>query len=92
MSPQRPARPSHAASKGAFWIKAETPSALYRHFPRPFYLQCLVVHVGIGRGLGEQFAAQIVERGAVDAVSGATLTSNATAEALAACLEQARLA
>lgn len=47
---------------------------------------------GIGRRLGEQFAAQIVERGAIDAVSGATLTSNATAKALAACLKQAGLA
>lgn len=47
---------------------------------------------GIGRDLGEQFAAQIVEKGAIDAVSGATMTSTAVADALADCLAQAGLA
>lgn len=46
---------------------------------------------GIGRGLGEDFAIQIVESGAVDAVSGATVTSDAVAEALVDCLTQAEL-
>lgn len=47
---------------------------------------------GIGRELGEDFAAQIVEKGSIDAVSGATVTSTAVAEALADCLAQAGLA
>ncbi|MEC4271601.1 FMN-binding protein [Adlercreutzia sp. R25] len=44
---------------------------------------------GIGRELGSQFASQIVETGNVDAVSGATETSTAVAEALAGCKQQA---
>ena len=47
---------------------------------------------GIGRDLGEEFARQIVEQGAIDAVSGATVTSMAVQEALADCLAQAGLA
>lgn len=47
---------------------------------------------GIGRDLGEGFAEQVVGRGAIDAVSGATVTSTAVAEALADCLAQAGLA
>ena len=46
---------------------------------------------GIGRELGEQFAQQILEKGAVDTVSGATVTSNAVREALAQCMKQAGL-
>ena len=45
----------------------------------------------IGRGLGEQFASQILEKGAVDSVSGATVTSNAVSTALNDCLRQAGL-
>lgn len=44
---------------------------------------------GIGRELGEQFAAEILSAGEVDAVAGATKTSTAVAEALAACKSQA---
>lgn len=47
---------------------------------------------GVGRDLGEGFADEIREKGAVDAASGATLTSNAAAQALADCLAQAGLA
>ncbi|MEC4183288.1 FMN-binding protein [Adlercreutzia sp. R21] len=46
---------------------------------------------GIGHDLGEQFALQIVEKGAIDAVSGATKTSTAVADALADCKQQAGL-
>lgn len=45
----------------------------------------------IGRGLGEQFASQILEKGTVDSVSGATVTSNAVSTALNDCLRQAGL-
>jgi 2,4-dienoyl-CoA reductase-like NADH-dependent reductase (Old Yellow Enzyme family)/thioredoxin reductase len=45
----------------------------------------------IGRGLGEQFASQIVEKGSIDAVSQATVTSNAVSTALQDCLRQAGL-
>lgn len=44
---------------------------------------------GIGRDLGDQFAKQIVEGGPLDAVSGATVTSDAISRALAACKELA---
>lgn len=44
---------------------------------------------GIGRELGEQFAQQILDRGDIDAVSSATITSNAVKEALAQCKKQA---
>jgi 2,4-dienoyl-CoA reductase-like NADH-dependent reductase (Old Yellow Enzyme family)/NADPH-dependent 2,4-dienoyl-CoA reductase/sulfur reductase-like enzyme len=44
---------------------------------------------GIGRGLGPRFAEQIVSVGAIDAVSGATMTSDATASALEDCKQQA---
>lgn len=44
---------------------------------------------GIGRELGPQFAQQIVEKGSVDAVSGATLTSDGVDEALRECLTNA---
>lgn len=44
---------------------------------------------GIGRDLGDQFAKQIMEGGSVDAVSGATLTSDAVSRALATCKELA---
>lgn len=44
---------------------------------------------GIGRELGERFAQQILEKGEVDAVSSATITSNAVKEALAQCKKQA---
>lgn len=47
---------------------------------------------GVGQGLGDVFAAQIVEQGAVDAVSGATVASSAVQAALADCLAQAGLA
>lgn len=47
--------------------------------------------MGIGHDLGEQFALQIREKGAIDAVSGATKTSTAVAEALADCKQQAGL-
>lgn len=47
---------------------------------------------GIGRDLGEGFAQQIVEKGSIDAVSGATITSTAVQEALADCLAQAGIA
>lgn len=46
---------------------------------------------GIGRDLGDQFAPQIVEKGAIDAVSGATKTTTAVADALADCKQQAGL-
>ena len=44
---------------------------------------------GIGRDLGEQFARQIVETGSIDTVSGATITTDAVNQALAACKELA---
>ena len=44
---------------------------------------------GIGRDLGDQFAKQILKGGSVDAVSGATLTSDAVSRALATCKELA---
>ncbi|MGN1406296.1 MAG: FAD-dependent oxidoreductase, partial [Erysipelotrichaceae bacterium] len=44
---------------------------------------------GIGKELGEQFAGDIVEKGEIDTVSGATVTSNAAAKALAKCKELA---
>lgn len=47
---------------------------------------------GIGRDLGEGFVQQIVEKGSIDAVSGATITSTAVQEALADCLAQAGIA
>lgn len=46
---------------------------------------------GIGRELGEQFAREIVEKHSIDAVSGATITTNAANQALAQCLKQAGL-
>lgn len=46
---------------------------------------------GIGRHLGSEFAEQILQKGSVDAVSGATVTSKAVQEALAECLKQAGL-
>lgn len=46
---------------------------------------------GIGRELGEQFAREIVEKHSIDAVSGATVTTNAANEALVQCLKQAGL-
>lgn len=46
---------------------------------------------GIGRELGEQFAREIVEKHSIDAVSGATVTTNAANQALAQCLKQAGL-
>lgn len=49
--------------------------------------------VGIGQELGEQFAAQIVEKqGEFDAVSGATITSTAVKTALSSAMQQAGLA
>lgn len=47
---------------------------------------------GIGAELGEQMAAQILEKQAadIDAVSGATVTSNAIAQAAGACIAQAK--
>ena len=47
---------------------------------------------GIGRDLGDGFAEQIAATGAVEAVSGASVTSAAVQAALADCLEQAGLA
>lgn len=44
---------------------------------------------GIGRELGDQFARQILEKGSIDTVSGATVTSDAAKQALAACKELA---
>lgn len=44
---------------------------------------------GVGRGLGDQFEQEIMEKGEIDAVSGATLTSEAVSEALASAKEQA---
>ncbi|MDO4547582.1 MAG: FAD-dependent oxidoreductase [Clostridia bacterium] len=46
---------------------------------------------GIGAGLGEQFAQQILsaQSAQVDAVSGATVTSNAIISAAQACIDQA---
>ena len=46
---------------------------------------------GIGRELGEQFAREVVEKHSIDAVSGATVTTNAANQALAQCLKQAGL-
>lgn len=46
---------------------------------------------GIGRELGEQFAREIVEKHSIDAISGATVTTNAANQALAQCLKQAGL-
>ena len=46
---------------------------------------------GIGRELGEQFAREIVEKHSIDAVSGATVTTNAANQALTQCLKQAGL-
>nr|WP_243423843.1 FMN-binding protein [Gemmiger formicilis] len=46
---------------------------------------------GIGRHLGSEFTEQILQKGSVDAVSGATVTSKAVQEALAECLKQAGL-
>lgn len=46
---------------------------------------------GIGRELGEAFAKQIIETGSIDAVSSATVTSNAVSKALAECKKQAEL-
>lgn len=46
---------------------------------------------GIGRELGDKFAEQILKNGAIDAVSGATVTSNAVQEALVQCMKQAGL-
>ena len=46
---------------------------------------------GIGRELGKQFAREIVEKHSIDAVSGATVTTNAANQALAQCLKQAGL-
>ncbi|MDO4546478.1 MAG: FAD-dependent oxidoreductase [Clostridia bacterium] len=47
---------------------------------------------GIGQNLGEAFAQQILEAQSaqIDAVSGATVTSNAVATAAAACIAQAQ--
>ena len=47
---------------------------------------------GIGKELGNAFAAQIMERQSaeVDAVGGATLTTNAVREALTQCIAQAK--
>ena len=47
---------------------------------------------GIGKELGEKFAAQIMERQSaeVDAVGGATMTTNAVREALTQCIAQAK--
>ena len=47
---------------------------------------------GIGRGLGEGFMQQILERqnSEIDAVSGASLTSNAVREAAEQCIAQAK--
>ena len=47
---------------------------------------------GIGKELGDAFAAQIMERQSaeVDAVGGATLTTNAVREALTQCIAQAK--
>lgn len=47
---------------------------------------------GIGRDLGGPFAQQIMDNGNIDAVSGATLTSNAVREALAVCKQKAGIA
>lgn len=46
---------------------------------------------GIGAGLGDQFAQQILstQSAGVDAVSGATVTSNAVRSAAQACIDQA---
>lgn len=44
---------------------------------------------GIGRDLGERFAKQILAGGDVDAVSGATITTNAVKEAFSKCKELA---
>ncbi|MDR1422600.1 MAG: FAD-dependent oxidoreductase [Coriobacteriales bacterium] len=44
---------------------------------------------GIARHLGDQFAAEIMAKGSVDAVSGATITSDAVREALAEAKQQA---
>ena len=46
---------------------------------------------GIGRELGERFAAQILEKGEIDSVSGATVTTEAARSALHDCLVQAGL-
>lgn len=48
--------------------------------------------VGIGAELGEQFAAKILQAqdAQVDAVSGATITSNAVIKAAQACIAQAK--
>lgn len=46
---------------------------------------------GIGRELGSEFAQQILEKGSIDTVSGATVTTNAVREALADCMKQAGL-
>ena len=46
---------------------------------------------GIGCEPGEQFACGIVEKHSIDAVSGATVTTNAANEALAQRLRQAGL-
>ena len=46
---------------------------------------------GIGRDLGTAFASQILEKGSIDAVSGATITSDAASQALLECLKQAGL-
>jgi thioredoxin reductase len=46
---------------------------------------------GIGRELGEQFAQQILEKGEIDSVSGASVTSKAVNQALADCMKQAGL-
>ena len=47
---------------------------------------------GIGAGLGEQFAKQLLENQGtgIDAVSGATVTSNAVTQAAEACIAQAK--
>lgn len=47
---------------------------------------------GIGRELGDSFAEQIMGNGDIDAVSGATITSNAVREALAECKRKAGIA
>lgn len=44
---------------------------------------------GIGRHLGEVFAEQIEEKGEIDSVSGATITSQAVQSALSQCKKEA---
>ena len=46
---------------------------------------------GIGKDLGDAFAQQILEKGAIDEVSGATITSGAVREAYEECLKLAGL-